>query len=296
MAITTQTPIAVSRQQARLRRRYWQFIGFIVRHAVLIVLSCLFLLPWFWMISTSLKGIHEIMVFPPIWIPHPVHWENYWRALTAVPLGLYGLNTLIYAAASTAGALVSNSLAAYGFARIRWPGRDLVFLLVISTLIVPFQVTMIPLYVLFSKLHWLNTLLPLIVPAWLGNAFFIFLLRQFFMTIPQELSEAARIDGASEARILWRVILPLARPALIVVALFQFIFAWTDFLGPLIYLTNQASYTLSLGLASMQGNYGFSDFSAIMAASAMTILPVVVLFFIGQRAFVQGITLTGVKG
>lgn len=293
MAVTTATSLSTAGRRARGR---WAMLGHAVRHAALIFLACLFLAPWFWMISTSLKGMREIMVFPPVWIPHTLHWENYWRALTQVPMGQYTVNTLIYALATAMGAVLSNSIVAYGFARLRWPGRDILFILVISTLIVPFQVTMIPLYVLFSKLHWINTLYPLIVPAWLGNAFFIFLLRQFFMTIPQEFSEAARIDGASEIGILWRVILPLAKPALIVVALFQFIAAWTDFLGPLIYLTDQAHYTLSLGLANMQGSYGFSDFSAIMAASAVTALPIVALFFVGQRAFVQGITLTGIKG
>ena len=295
MAVTLKTTAMRVGERARRRHR-WRFLGPLLRHGALVALSVVFLLPWFWMISTSLKGMHEIMVFPPVWIPEMLHWENYARAMTTVPMGQYALNTLFYAGATTLGAVVSNSLAAYGFSRVRWPGRDLVFLLVISTMIIPFQVTMIPLYVVFSKLHWVNTYYPLILPAWLGNAFYIFLLRQFFMTIPHELSEAARIDGANEFGILWRVILPLARPALIVVGLFQFINAWTDFLGPLLYLTDQSRYTLSLGLANMQGAYGFSDFSAIMAASVLTVLPIVVLFFLAQRVFVQGITLTGIKG
>jgi multiple sugar transport system permease protein len=296
MAVVTDTPAGLTARQARQARERWRIAGRILRHAVLIAISAVFLVPWFWMISTSLKALREVMVFPPIWIPNPLHWDNYWRALTVVPMGQYAWNTVFYAVATSAGAVVSNTISAYGFSRLRWPGRDIVFILVISTMIVPYQVTLIPLYVIFNKLHWINTYYPLILPSWLGSAFFVFLLRQFFMTIPEELSDAARIDGCSEIAILWRIILPLAQPALAVVALFQFIGAWTDFLGPLIYLTDQTKYTLSLGLAEMQGSYGFTDFPAIMAASAVTILPIVILFFVTQRTFVQGITLTGIKG
>ncbi len=296
MAVTTERAARARAQSGQAARRRWQVAGRVLRHAALITLSLIFLAPWFWMISTSLKATREIMVFPPIWIPNPLHWENYTRALTVAPMGLYAWNTAIYATLTSIGAVVSNTISAYGFSRLHWPGRNILFVVVISTMIVPYQVTMIPLYVIFNKLHWINTFYPLILPAWLGNAFFVFLLRQFFMTIPEELSDAARIDGCSEVSILWRIILPLARPGLAVVALFQFIGAWTDFLGPLIYLTDQAKYTISLGLSDMQGSYGFTDFSAIMAASAVTILPIVILFFLAQRTFVQGITLTGIKG
>jgi multiple sugar transport system permease protein len=196
---------------------------------------------------------------------------------------------------SVAGVLFSCPLVAYGLARIRWPGRNVLFLLTIGLLLLPYQVTLVPLFIIFRTLGWVGTFLPLIVPHFFGNAFFIFLMRQFMMTIPMELSDAAKIDGAGEFRIYWSVIMPLLRPALATVGLFQFQGAWNDFLGPLIYLTDQASYTISLGLQQYNTEHG-TEWGQLMAASVLLTLPIIVLFFFAQRTFIQGITLTGIKG
>lgn len=268
----------------------------VLKHAFLISFALLFVAPWFWMLSTSLKPLRQAFLVPPVWIPQPIEWQNYPRAFLAAPLLMYTQNTLTIALISVVGALLSNTLVAYSFARLRWPGRDLCFIAVIATLMLPFQVTMIPLYILFRQFGWLNTFLPLIVPTFLGSAFYTFLLRQFFLTIPQEISDAARIDGCSEFGVLWRIILPMSKPGLAVVALFQFINAWNDFLAPLIYLDEKSKFTLALGLRNMQTAYGTSDIPVIMAATTMTILPVIVVFFIAQRTFIQGITFSGLKG
>ncbi len=213
-----------------------------------------------------------------------------------VPMFLiYLRNTLIVAVLGVIGTVLSSSLAAYGFARIQWAGRDRLFLVALSTMMVPFAVTMVPMYGVFRALGWIGTLKPLWVPAFFGSAFNIFLLRQFFRTIPQDLSDAARIDGCSEWGIYWRIILPLSKPALAVVALFHFMWAWNDFMGPLIFLTKQETYTLSLGLQFYQSQHGGSEWHFLMAASTLMILPIVVLFFFTQRTFIQGISTTGMK-
>lgn len=283
---------AASRVSARRRAA----VESVVKHAVLIGFSVLFLLPWAWMLSTSLKPLNQLFVLPPQWIPRPFVWQNYPDVFRKYPFVLYGANTLKIAFLTVVGALVSNTLIGYSLGRLRWHGRDVAFILVLATLMLPFQVTMIPLYVVFRNLHWLDTFRPLIVPSFFGSAYYAFLLRQFFMTIPHDLSDAASIDGASELQILWSVILPLARPALAVVALFQFIFAWNDFLGPLIYINHRENFTIAIGLREMQNAVGLSDINTIMAASTMTILPVILVFFFAQKTFIQGIALTGLKG
>ncbi len=263
-------------------------------YVLLVVLSAVFILPLFWMISTSLKPDNQIFIFPPVWIPNPPQWSNYPKALTFVPMGLYLKNTLIICGLSVLGILISCPLVAFGFSRIEWPGRDLLFILLISTMMIPYQVTMIPLYLIFNKLGWINTFTPLVIPAFFGAPFYIFLLRQFFMTIPRELDDAARVDGCSEFAILYKIILPLAKPALAVIALFQFIGSWNDFLGPLIYLTDQSKYTLAIGLQQFQSGY-HTAWSLLMAAATVVTLPIIVLFFFTQKTFIQGITLTGIK-
>ncbi|NPV80868.1 MAG: carbohydrate ABC transporter permease [Firmicutes bacterium] len=263
-------------------------------YLALIMLSLVFLLPLFWMVSTSLKPDRQIFAFPPIWIPSPLQWSNYATAWTFVPFFTYLKNTLIICGLAVFGALVSCPLVAYGLSKIQWPERDALFILLISTMMIPYQVVMIPVYLVFNKLGWVNTFRPLVVPAFFGIPFYIFLLRQFFMTIPSELDDAARVDGCSEIMILYRVILPLAKPALAVVALFQFIAHWNDFLGPLIYLTDQSKYTLALGLQQFQSGY-HTAWAALMAAATMVTLPIIVLFFFTQKTFIQGITLTGIK-
>jgi multiple sugar transport system permease protein len=274
-------------------------LGSVAKHAVLWVFSFFFILPLFWMLSTSLKTQAQVIQVPIQWIPDPIFWQNYPNAFFRdpnQPLLIYLWNTVYVAVLTTLGAVVSNTLVAYGFSRVRWPGRDLVFGIVIATMLVPFPVVMIPLYLIWNALGAMNTYYPLVAPAWLAAPFSIFLLRQFFMGIPHELSESARIDGASDLRILWDIVIPLARPALAVVALFQFIASWGDFLGPLIFLQEKSLFTIAIGLRNMQNAYGLSNFGEIMAASFVTMAPIVVIFFFAQRTFIQGIAVTGLKG
>lgn len=272
-----------------------RLLGRTLTYATLVVLGALFALPFLWLLSTSLKSPQQLFRLPPEWIPNPVVWANYPRALTAIPFFLYLQNTLYIAFFNVIATVISCSLAAYGFARIEWPGRNALFVVLLGTLMIPYSVIQIPQFLIFRDLGWIGTTNPLTWPAFFGNAFFIFLLRQFYLTIPQELSAAAKIDGASELQIYWRIILPLARPALAVVALFTFMNNWNDFIGPLIYLGNREQYTLAIGL------YGFlsrvkTDWGALMAAATVMVAPIVVLFFFTQRTFIQGITLTGIKG
>jgi ABC-type glycerol-3-phosphate transport system permease component len=253
------------------------------------------LMPVVWMVSTSLKVPAQTYRYPPEWIPNPVKWENFPDALTAMPFGRYTVNTVIICVASIAGVLLSSSLAAYGFARLRFPGRDILFVLVLTALMLPQTVTLIPRYIQFREIGWIDSWLPLIVPSWFGNAYFIFLLRQFFRTIPRDLSDAAKVDGASELRIFWQIIMPLSKPALMVVIVFHFLYTWNDFLEPLIYITSDHKKTIALGLYSFQGGFS-TEWNLLMAASTAMIVPVIVLFFLLQRYFIQGVVLTGLKG
>jgi len=268
----------------------------LAKHLVLVFFGLFFALPLFWMLSTAFKTDPEVLTYPPKWIPDKLMWINFPEAFVFVPFAAYLRNSAIVSTLSVFGTLLSCTLPAYAFARLQWRGRDPLFILVLSTIMLPYQVTMIPLYVIFNKIGWVNTLRPLIIPAFLGNPFFIFLLRQFFSGIPKDLSDSARIDGCTELRILGAIILPLARPALMVVALFQFLNSWNAFLGPLIYLNEERLFTVSLGLALMRSAYGLSRFSLIMAATSLFVIPVIILFFFAQRTFIQGITFTGIKG
>lgn len=278
---------------------------------VLVILSAMFILPFLWMVSTSLKTNEQTMASPPVVIPHDSktgvikpEWQNYPAVLQSekVNFRLFARNTLILAGLTVAGTVLSSALCAYGFAKIKFKGRGALFMLMLATMMVPFPVTMVSMFSLFrwlgdtTGIEFIGTFKPLWVPAWFGNAFFIFLLRQFFMTVPDELSEAARIDGCSEIGIFFRVMLPLSRPALVVVALFTFMGVWNDFLGPLIYLQRPEQYTLALGLQSFQSQHGGTEWNLMMAAALMTIAPVIVLFFMAQRTFIQGIATTGMKG
>jgi multiple sugar transport system permease protein len=255
-----------------------------------------FALPFLWMVSTSFKAPDKVMALPPQWIPDPWRPENYREALTRLPFALYLRNTLIITFLSLVGQVGSSALVAFGFARLRFFGRDPLFFLMLSTMMLPPIATLIPTYVMYVKLGWVNTFLPLVLPAFFGGgAFYIFLLRQFFLTIPKELEDAARIDGSGSFGIFWRVFLPLSKPALATVAIFSFIGHWNDFLSPLIYLRTQERFTLALGLQTFQGVYS-THYEWLMAASIVVVLPVLVLFFACQRFFVQGIVLTGLKG
>lgn len=273
-------------------------------HAVLIFASVLFLFPLVWLLSTSLKRPEQAMSMPPTWIPKPFVWRNYADAFMyhynsatgEIPFLMYARNTIILAILTVSGAVCSNALVAYGFARLRWKGRDLAFAITIATMMIPFPVTMVPIYALYKNLGWVGTFKPLWVGFWFGGAFNIFLLRQFFKTIPFELSEAAKIDGCTEFQIFRLVILPLAKPALSVVALFTFLGTWNDFLGPLIYLVKPSTFTLGLGLQAFQSQHGGTPWQLLMAATAMVAAPVIVLFFFAQKQFIQGIAVTGLKG
>ena len=267
----------------------------IAAHAALIIVSIIFLIPFFWMITGSLKTDAQMAAFPIVWLPNPITLGNYIYGLQAEPFVQYILNSLIICFFSIIGALFSSSFVAYGLARIDWPLRTPLFVIILSTVMIPFYVTMIPLFTLFRTMGWINTYLPLILPTFFGVPLFIFLLRQFFMSIPKDLSEAAKVDGANELVIFFRLILPLSRPALAAIALFQFLFSWSDFLGPLIYLNDSSKYTVSIGLTFFQGQYT-TEYGALMAVSTVMLIPVIILFFFAQRTFIQGITLTGVKG
>ena len=268
----------------------------VLSHAALVLFSATFLTPLIWMIAASFKGNAQILQeFPPRWLPDPWVFENYPDGLTFIPFGRYLFNTLAICTGTVLGTLLSCSLVAYGLARVRWGGARLLFAIVLATMMLPFQVTMVPLFVVFARVGWVDTFLPLIVPHFFGNAFFIFLMRQFFLGIPRELTDAAKIDGATDWDVYWRVILPLSKPVLATVGLFAFLNAWNDYIGPLIYLADESKYTLSLGLATFSSQYG-SYPGMLMAVTTVMTVPIIILFFFTQRTFIQGITLSGIKG
>lgn len=265
-------------------------------YLLLFVGSIVMLLPLAWLVRSSVMSLRQIFIFPPQWIPDPWQLNNYPDAFTTIPFLLYLRNTLTILVPVVLGTVLTASISAYGFSRLRWPGRDTVFAILLTTLMLPYTVTLIPTFLIWVRFDLVNTFWPLIVPSWFGGGIFnIFLLRQFFRTIPVELDEAAVIDGANPLQILWRILLPLSRPALITVAIFATMGVWNDFLGPLIYLNDSRNYTLALGLAEFTGMYR-SEWHLLMAASTMVLLPVLILFFVAQRYFVEGITLTGIKG
>jgi ABC-type glycerol-3-phosphate transport system permease component len=289
--MTTKRQMAPWRHSRVWRRR----IAVTAVYLILIALSISFLAPFAMMVSTSLKTEDRIFTETIEWIPNPVRWQNYAEALQSFPFLLYLRNTLFVCALVVVGTVLSSALPAYGFARLRWKGRDTLFLIMLATIMLPAQVTMLPVFVMFRTIGWTGTYLPLVVPPFFGSAFAIFLLRQFFLTIPQELSDAARIDGCSEWRIFWQIIVPLSVPALATVALFAFIGAWTDFINPLVYLTDETTYTLAVGLQTFVGRHS-SEWNLLMAAATVVTLPLMVVFFLTQRLFIEGITLTGIKG
>jgi multiple sugar transport system permease protein len=262
---------------------------------LLSVIGATYLLPLLWMATTSVKPSDQIFAWPPVWLPHPFVWSYYGQAFEAFPVLRYYANTMIIAVLSVTGVLVSSVPAAYAFSLLRWRGRDVLFFAYITTIMLPFQVQMIPLFITFKTFGWINTYLPLVVPAFFGNALYVFLLRQFFRSIPKELREAGKLDGGGELTILLRIVVPLAKPALAIVGLFTFLGSYSDFLGPLIYLNNANLYTVSVGLLMFQTEHG-AEWQQMMAASLMSVTPIVVVFFFTQRTLVQGITLSGLKG
>jgi ABC-type glycerol-3-phosphate transport system permease component len=265
-----------------------------LRYALLIFTALLFIAPAFWMLSSALKPNYEIFAIPPVWWPSSPRWENFRDALTALPFGRFALNTLLIAGFSIVGHLISCTLVAYAFARFDAPGKGFFFVLLLSTLMLPYPVTMVPLYIIYSRLGWVNSFLPLIVPAFFANAFYVFLLRQSFKQTPPDLEEAARIDGANTLQVLWHIVLPISTPALATVAIFTFQAAWNDFLGPLIFLHDQSKYTLTLGLSFFRSSYDI-NWAYLMASSLVISLPVILVFFLAQKAFIQGVGYTGSK-
>jgi len=290
----------LSNMDWRTKRRIRQVSSRISAYLFTTLLAIVFALPFLWMISLSLQNPVQFTTYPPTWIPKPLTWGNYPHAMTMPrrPFALYFRNSFIYTFGATAGVVISSALVAYGFARLKFKGRDALFVLVLSTMMLPAQVTLIPRYILFQKLGWIDSMRPLIVPAWFGSAFDIFLLRQFFMTIPRELDEAAILDGCDYFGILWRIIMPLAKPALVTVVAFSIVATWNDFMGPLIFLNSTEKVTVAVGLSllsQMAGDSGFTDMGLVMAASVASLAPMIALFLIAQRYFVTGIAMTGLK-
>ena len=285
-----------SSRRPRVSRRARTAIGSTIWFVILSFFALVLALPLIWLISTSLKTGAQTFLMPPKWIPEPLVWQNYPDAFSAVPFQKYFWNTLRIVLGATLGTLLTGSMAAFAFARLRFPGRNVLFGLVLSTIMLPGIVTLIPTFIVFRYLHWINTFLPLTVPFWLGGgAFNIFLFRQFFMTIPYELDEAARIDGASNLRIYWNIIMPLSKPVLATIAIFSFIHHWNDFFLPLIYLQDANKWTMAIGLQGFKDLYATS-WNLMMAASTAMILPLLLLFFLAQRYFINGIQMSGIAG
>jgi multiple sugar transport system permease protein len=276
-----------------VRRR--QLLLSVAKHSTAIFFCVVFLTPFVFVVLTSLMTQQQALS-SRLW-PHPFLWSNFSQVFKLVPFARYTYNTVVYAVLATIGVVLSSVPVAYAFSRMRWRGRQAVFLLLLATIMLPAQVTIVPLFVIFTRLHWIGSLRPLIVPAFFGDAFSIFLLRQFFLTIPEELVDAARVDGASEFQILWHVIVKLAKPAIMAVGLFQFLYCWNDFFGPLLYSgSNERIWTLSVGLSQFTTIHRGVLWNLQMAASLMFMLPVIVLFVLAQKVFIEGVTLTGVKG
>ncbi|HOZ47034.1 MAG TPA: carbohydrate ABC transporter permease [Candidatus Hydrogenedentes bacterium] len=270
---------------------------FVLTHLAVLALSAVFLFPFIWLLTSALKPNELLKQWPPIWVFSPTleHIRELFAPASPFRFWQFLSNTLFVCAFTVTGNILASSMVAYGFARLRWPGRNLLFYTMLGTMMVPAQTMMIPVFLVFRRLGWIDSFLPLIVPPLFGNAFFIFMLRQFFLTVPRDLLDAARVDGHGEIAIWWRVVMPLSIPAIAVVGLFSFLGSWNDFINPLIYLLDETRYTLSLGLAMFQGQYE-AQYGRLMAASALMTCPIVVLFFFTQRQFIEGIKMTGIKG
>jgi ABC-type glycerol-3-phosphate transport system permease component len=266
-----------------------------ISYAVLGIGSISFIMPFIWMLTTSVKTDDQIYSYPIQWIPHPIVWQTYVELFQEGPFLRYIANTVILATFGVVFSLIGSSIAAYAFARLRFPGKDVMFFIMLATVMIPGWVTLIPSFILFGKLGWLDTYLPILVPAIFATPFNTFLLRQFFMSIPQELEDAAKVDGASTVKCFVLIVLPLAKPALIIVGLFAFLYYWNEFLGPLIYLSSDEKFPISLGILNFAGEQS-QNYALMMAAATVALAPCVILFFIAQRWFVQGIVITGVKG
>lgn len=275
------------------RRR--QIIHHTLVYTMMIILAFIFMLPIFWMLSTALKERWEILAWPPSWIPENPQWQNFIEALTRYPFGRFMLNTLLLVLLNTIGELISVPLVAFAFARLRFPGKNALFILMLATMMIPSQVKMIPLFWMYSKAGLTDSYWPLVLPSFFGTPFFIFLMVQYMKTLPRDLDDAARIDGASTWVILYRVILPLCVPPLTILAVFTFLWTWNSFLDPLIYLNRFETFPVSLGLAMFRGRYSV-EWNLFMAATLITILPVLVVYFFSQNKLIGGIASVGIKG
>ena len=291
--ITQPTPKPQVRHLSRGRMTRYSMR--VLHYIALVALGIVFGFPFYWLVTTSLKVDTQLFVIPPVLFPNPINWHNYPRMFEFLPFYKFIINTTIITALVIVGILISCPLAAYSFARLRWPGRNIAFVGILATMMLPEQVTLIPQYILFKQFGWIDTWQPLWLPAWFGSAFYIFLLRQFFLTIPTELEDAAKIDGAGFFTIYWKIMLPLVKPALASVIVFSFIGSWNNFLGPLIYINTPEKMPISLALRLFQTLHG-AEYGLMMAASTIATLPIVILFFFTQRYFIQGIVLTGLKG
>jgi multiple sugar transport system permease protein len=300
---------ATSEQAAssRGRRHLLQRLSLLTLQIILTLVLLSFLAPTFWMISSSLKATTEIFAQPIVWIPKDPQWANYREAMTILPFAKFAVNTFTICALTVTGTLISCSMVAYSFARLKWPGRDLFFILLLGTMMMPEIITLIPMFIEFRTLGWTKpgsiggflplNFLPLIVPYWLALApIYVFLMRQFFRGIPMELEEAALIDGATRFQILWRIILPLSKPVLATVAVFSFLQSYNDFLQPLIYLNGQSKWTLALGLRALSDAQQTGRWDLLFAAATVVLIPILIVFIIAQRYFVQGIATTGFGG
>jgi ABC-type glycerol-3-phosphate transport system permease component len=286
-------PVGWVRWKRRARRR----VGQIMVYGLMSILVAIVLIPVFWMLSTSLKERAQIMVWPPQWIPNPVKWENFLEVFRVAPFGLFIANSLILVVWNMVGSLLSCTLVAYGFARLRFRGREFLFVVLLATLMIPGQVTMIPTFILFNLLGWYNTFLPLVAPAFFGSAFFIFLMRQYMMTIPLDLDDAARMDGCGHFQVLWRILAPLCKPPLTIIAVFTFTGVWNDLMGPLIYLQDMEKFPVAVGLAMFQGMFLWqTNWGLLMAASFMAVLPSLFLYYVAQDHLIGGIASLGLKG
>ncbi len=270
----------------------------VFRHSIIFLGAFVFSVPFFWMIITAFKTPQQIVndkTLLDILIPHPVRLKNFSDIFQIVPFGKFFLNTTLVTLSSILGTTFASSLVAFSFARLKWPGRNAVFVVLLATMMLPYQVTMVPQFLIFKHLGWVNTLKPLWIPSMFGTAFFIFLLRQFFLSVPKDLVESARIDGCGYFRIYHEIMLPLIKPALLAIVIFQFMYAWNDLLSPLIYIHDQDLMTLSIGLQVFKSSRA-TEWNLVLAASSLMTLPIVVVFFAAQKYFIQGVTLTGLKG
>jgi len=295
-------PLASPRARPRRKVSGMQALTTTLKYVILITLAVSWIFPFYWMFTSAIKDDSQVYTIPPVLLPIPAHWNNFIDAWTHNNFNQYLLNSIFrYCLPVTIFTLISSTIVAYGFSRVNWPGREIVFYICLATIMIPWQVTVVPLFITFKNIGWINTYYPLVVPALFGHPFFIFMLRQFFMGIPEDLADAARIDGASELGILMRIFLPLSVPALSVVALFRFLWAWNDYIGPLIYLNKESLYPLALGIDRLHQNVNGTGTASLaypylMAVSTIVVLPVIILFFLAQRTFIEGISMTGVKG